>query len=164
MRISLPGNDPRVECLKKLAIESGHELTECVADAEVLLCCQLLQEEGGAVFRHTTLELLQRISRDINGPLTVCFVSFEPNFAWTAGFCHCGDTTLRMNSRHPWHMTRAHVRAPMPGRSSELILGADCDEAAETLLAVWEPMTDVQPLSVEKVFVAELAAESVVSA
>lgn len=163
MRIFLPGNDPRVECLKQLATSSGHQLTDCVADAEVLLCCQSLPEEG-PVFRHTTLELLQRISSDISGPITVCFVSFEPNFAWPAGFCHCGDTTLRMNSRHPWHMTRAHVRSHMPGRSSELVLGADCEEAADILLAVWEPMSDVQPLSVEKVFVAELAAESVVSA
>ena len=62
-------------------------------------------------------------------------------------------------------MTRAHYRSHMPDRASELVLGADCQEAINILRDAWEPMTDrPPPLEVESVFRAELAAEAVITA
>ena len=77
MRIFLPGDDPRVDCLKQIAIKSGHELTDSVGDADVVLCCQALL---GPIFRDDTLRLLKRLGNQLVRPITFCLVSFESQY------------------------------------------------------------------------------------
>jgi hypothetical protein len=161
MHIYLSGEGPRVDCLKLLLQAAGHEFSDTPATAEAWLCCQPLGFQG-ARERHQTQQLIAERCREFTLPFLLCLVTMEPNDLWPANFCHICEGVLRGNAVHPWQVTRAHFRSPLPERTSELILGADQEAAADLLRKLFGPVFDSpSPLSVERVFAAELAAEKV---
>lgn len=163
MHIYLSGEGPRVDCLKLLLEPAGHVITPTVATAEVWLCCQP-PGFNGARERHQTQQLIAQRCAEFTGPFTLCLVTMEPNDFWPANLCHICENIVRCHALHEWQVTRAHFRSTLPERTSELVLGADRETAAEVLRAVFGPINDAPaPLPVDPVFAAELAAEKAIT-
>lgn len=159
MRVFLPGPGPRIAQLRELALASGLELTESIAEAEVYLCCQP-EPLTAPVTRHETFMELREQVQQLTGPITICLVSFQPNTLWPPGVCHAANTTIRGNTSCSWTMTRAHVQSSVLARTSPLILGADSPAASETLRAVWQALSELpEPLEVRSVLRAEFEAD-----
>ena len=154
MRIFLEGEGPAVDALKEVLCGGGHEFSPSVATADAWLLLPPF------VNRIETSRDLVRLAPRLSAPVLVCLVSFEPSVHWPANFCHVCEGTLRGNAAYKCPVTRTHFRTPLPARDSELLLGADTDEAAEALRVLWQPCSSCPaPLAVERVYPTEQAAE-----